>query len=217
MYAEQVGLSCPIVDILISTSQCFSLEQQYSSSACLWRFYLKAYTMFSGLLLVWMFYSEGDTTLIEASRTAIRQGTLKIVNEEVLWSIRWSYQTIRSSSLTNAKWQSVAWPSTITTLYWSDFIPIRALFTELDLYRLMGGFHRTFVTGVTCWQGTSGLVPFWTCICSTCWDQSFSRTWFNSSDTPRLAPFMNVLFWGRCDFPISLVGRDMSRNVWNRL
>ena len=39
----------------------------------------------------------------------------------------------------------------------------------------------------------------------------------NSSDTPGLAPLMNVLFWGRCDFPISFPGRDMSRNVWNRL
>ena len=39
----------------------------------------------------------------------------------------------------------------------------------------------------------------------------------NSSDTPGLAPLMNVLFWGRCDFPISFSGRDMWRNVWNRL
>ena len=39
----------------------------------------------------------------------------------------------------------------------------------------------------------------------------------NSSDTPGLAPLMNVLFWGRCDFPISFSGRDMSRNVWNHL
>ena len=39
----------------------------------------------------------------------------------------------------------------------------------------------------------------------------------NSSDTPGLAPLMNVLFWGRRDFPISFSGRDMSRNVWNRL
>ena len=30
----------------------------------------------------------------------------------------------------------------------------------------------------------------------------------NSSDTPGLAPLMNVLFWGRCDFPISFSGRD---------
>ena len=31
----------------------------------------------------------------------------------------------------------------------------------------------------------------------------------NSSDTPGLALLMNVLFWGRCDFPISFSGRDM--------
>ena len=42
------------------------------------------------------------------------------------------------------------------------------------------GFHRTFATGVACRQGT--LTPpdtwsrdFGTCICSTCWDQSFSE------------------------------------------
>ena len=39
----------------------------------------------------------------------------------------------------------------------------------------------------------------------------------NSPDTTGLAPLMNVLFWVRCDFPISFSGRDMSRNVWNRL
>ena len=39
----------------------------------------------------------------------------------------------------------------------------------------------------------------------------------NSSDTPGLTPLMNVLFWGRFDFPISFSGRDMSRNVWIRL
>ena len=37
----------------------------------------------------------------------------------------------------------------------------------------------------------------------------------NSSDTP--GPLMNVLFWGRCDFPISFSGRDMLKNVWDRL
>ena len=31
----------------------------------------------------------------------------------------------------------------------------------------------------------------------------------NSSDTPGLAPLMNVLFWGRYDFPISISGRDV--------
>ena len=37
----------------------------------------------------------------------------------------------------------------------------------------------------------------------------------NSSNTPGLAPLMNILFWGQCDFPVSFSGRDMSRNVWN--
>ena len=40
---------------------------------------------------------------------------------------------------------------------------------------------------------------------------------FYLSDTPGLAPLMNVLYWGRCNFLISFSGRDMSRNVWNRL
>ena len=43
-------------------------------------------------------------------------------------------------------------------------------------YWFMRGFHRTFATGVACWQET--LIPLdtiWTCICSTCLDQSFSR------------------------------------------
>ena len=35
----------------------------------------------------------------------------------------------------------------------------------------------------------------------------------NSSDKPRLSPLMNVLLWGRCNFPISFSGRDMARNV----
>ena len=39
----------------------------------------------------------------------------------------------------------------------------------------------------------------------------------NSSDMPGLDPLMNALFWGRCDFPISFSGRDMKRNVWDRL
>ena len=60
-----------------------------------------------------------------------RDTSRKIVIEEVLLST--SYQAIRSSSLMNAKWYSEAWQNTMTTLYWSDFIPIRDLFTELDL------------------------------------------------------------------------------------
>ena len=35
----------------------------------------------------------------------------------------------------------------------------------------------------------------------------------NSLETPERAPFMNVLFWGRYDFPISLSDRDTSKNL----
>ena len=109
-----------------------------------------------------------------ASRTGIRQGTLEIVIEEVLWSIRGSYQTIWSFPLTNVKWHSVTWPYTMTTPYWSDFVP------NSTFNRNLSGFHRTFATGVACRQGTltppdTWSRPFGTCICSTCWDQSFSE------------------------------------------
>ena len=63
----------------------------------------------------------------------------------------------------------------MTTPYWSDFVP------DSTFYQILSGFHITFATGVACRQGT--LTPpdtwsrlFGTCICSTCWDQSFSRT-----------------------------------------
>ena len=63
-------------------------------------------------------------------------------------------------------------------------------------------FH---ITNFPFWVATSHLRP------------PISFLSHNSSDTPELAPVMNVLFWGRSDFPISFSGRDMSRNVWNRL
>ena len=43
----------------------------------------------------------------------------------------------------------------MTTLHRSDFIPIRDLFTPNSTFHwLLRGFHRTFATGVACWQGT---------------------------------------------------------------
>ena len=71
-------------------------------------------------------------------------------------------------------WHSVTWPYTMTTPYWSDFVP------NSTFYRILSGFHRTFATGVACRQGTltppdTWSRPFGTCICSTCWDQSFSE------------------------------------------
>ena len=82
---------------------------------------------------------------------------------------------------------TVTWPYTMTAPYWSDFVP------NSTFYRILSGFHRTYATGVACRQGT--LTPpntwsFGTCICSTCWDQSFFRTcrYFSglcSSNIPR--------------------------------
>ena len=76
--------------------------------------------------------------------------------------------------LTNVKWHSVTWPYTMTIPYWSDFVP------NLTFYRFLGGFHRTYATGVACRQGTltpsdTWSHPFGTWICSTRWDQSFSE------------------------------------------
>ena len=57
---------------------------------------------------------------------------------------------------------------------------------------------------------------------SRCWEASsklrlsLAFLSHNSSDTPRLTSFMNVLFWGRCNFPIRFSRRDMPRNVWNK-
>ena len=39
----------------------------------------------------------------------------------------------------------------------------------------------------------------------------------HNSDTPWLALLLNVSFLGQCEFQISFSGRDMSRNVGNRL
>ena len=63
----------------------------------------------------------------------------------------------------------------MTTAYWSDFVPTSTF------YRILRGFLIPFAAGVACRQGTLTIPdtwspPFGTCICSTCWDQSFFRT-----------------------------------------
>ena len=51
------------------------------------------------------------------------------------------------------------------------------LYIELDLHRIMSGFHGSFAMVVASQQGTLTLPdtwfrpPFWTCLCSNCWDQ----------------------------------------------
>ena len=108
-------------------------------------------------------------------QTGIRQGTLEIVIEEVLWSILGSYQTIWSFPLTNVKWHSVTWPCTMTNPYLSDFVP------NSTFYRILSGFHRTVCDGccMPTWDAYSSghlvlpLLRLFFCFffCSTCWDQ----------------------------------------------
>ena len=68
-------------------------------------------------------------------QTGIPCGTLEIVIQEVLWSIRGSYWAIWSNPLTNVKWHSDPWP-TVTSLpiglstNFMTFIP-SLTFTEL--------------------------------------------------------------------------------------
>ena len=54
-------------------------------------FFLSAYTIRPGLLLIWLFYSEGQATFQSATQTGIPRWTLEIVIKEVIWSIRGSY------------------------------------------------------------------------------------------------------------------------------
>ena len=70
------------------------------------------------------------------------------------------------------QWQ----PTTDQTLYQAVTLLPNSIF-----YRILIGFHRTFTTCVACRQGTltppdTLSRPFGNCICSTCWDQAFSRT-----------------------------------------
>ena len=76
-------------------------------------------------------------------------------------------------------------------------------------------FILPFTTNVTI--SISILQTFRSWVATSHLRQSMAFLYHNLSDTPGLAPLMNVLFWGRCDFPISFSGRVMSRNVWNRL
>ena len=97
-----------------------------------------------------------------------------------------SFQTMkRTSPLSNVKLLSVACPYSMTT----DQTLYKTL-TSLQnstLNQIMRGFHRTIVTDMACRLGTvtplePNPVPVEeTCIvlsklCSTCWDQSSSRT-----------------------------------------
>ena len=153
-----------------------------------------AYSVFFSQLIRYARYcSSCGCSILRATRlssqTGIRQGTLEIIIDVVLWPIRGSYQTTWSFPLTNVKWHSVSWPYTMTIPQWSDFVP------NSTFYQNLRGFHGTFATDVACRQGTltppdTYSRPFGSYICSTCWDQFFYRNcrYFSrlcSSNTPR--------------------------------
>ena len=111
----------------------------------------------------------------------ISQWTLEIVIETILCSIRGSFPTIwfRISPLTNVKFCCLTIynnnPASIRlyTKPWSyyrtrPFIEVWEVFIE----------HLRWSWHADRWRlslRTPDPVPFWTYICSTCWDQSFSR------------------------------------------
>ena len=82
-----------------------------------------------------------------------------MVIQEVLWSIRRSYSAIWSLPHES---KMTFWP--LTNSYFptdQTFHQFHDLDTELDLLRIMSGFHGPFATGVACQQGTLTLPDTW--------------------------------------------------------
>ena len=79
-----------------------------------------------------------------------------------------SYQIIWSFPLTNVIWHYGTWPYTMTTPYWSDFVP------NSTFYRILSCFHRTFAMDVACRQGTLTPPDTWSCLI---WDLQMFFCW----------------------------------------
>ena len=122
--------------------------------------------------------SDGVATVIQPVwLTSLRAKPLrKIKNKltyEVLCSIRGSYSAIWSLPLTNVKFHSDHWPTVTSwcihhsrSIYFEfptdqTFHQFQDLETELDLQRIMSGFHVAFATGVVCQQGSLTLPDAW--------------------------------------------------------
>ena len=102
-----------------------------------------------------------------ATGVACRQGTLTPPDSWScpIWDLQMFFCWYHWHSIINYTTNSRTFP-------WFEFL--------LNLTLLNKSFNRVYATGVACWQGT--LTPpdtwsrlFGTCICSTCWDQSFFR------------------------------------------
>ena len=99
-------------NVSISTSHTFRSWVVIFHLRRLMTFLSLSYTIRPDVLIVWMFYSEGQATFQWATQIGIPRGTLEIVIQEVLWSIRGSYSAIWSLPLTNVKWHSDHLPVT---------------------------------------------------------------------------------------------------------
>ena len=77
-----------------TTSVAISILQTFRS-------WVATHLKHQGLLLIWIFYSEGVAAFQLTFRTGICQGTFEIVSKEVLLSVRGPYQTIRGPPLPN--------------------------------------------------------------------------------------------------------------------
>ena len=109
-----------------------------------------------------------------APRAGICKGTFEIVSNEVLLSIRGSYQTIWYPPFVNfirfsGWWSYTVTPSITPILIWT-------LLPKLTFYLIARCFHRTFATGAACQHRM--LTPPDTWSCSTLgqvflyWEQS---------------------------------------------
>ena len=90
------------------------------------------------------------------------------------------------------------------------------LLTWIYFCRSGGTVHFTlpFMTNVTISISTSQIVRSWVAIFQP--RPPMASLFHSLYDMPRLAPRMDVLFWGRRDSKISFSNRDTSRNPWNR-
>ena len=136
-----------------------------------------------------LFWGPGDFPV------RIPRGLLKIVIQEVLWSLRGSYTAMWSLPFTNIKWHSDPWPVTLTSQ------PIRRSTNFMTLIPSLT-FAELLVVSMDYLQRlwhvsrerlpfrTPGSVPlFRTCLSCNCWDQ-ISRTcrvftWLFTLNTPR--------------------------------
>ena len=141
---------------------------QHNIIARLCRFYLTTHPTRQGLLLLWMFYSEGGATFQIASRSVIYKGTFEIVYKEVLWSVTGFYQTIWGSLLPNVTHHSGGWPCTVTPSIDKTLHQLLTLLLIFDFLPNCARFRfatgaATFATGAACQQRTLTPPDTWSC------------------------------------------------------